>query len=361
MHIAVFPFEVERFDDIQGVYGRQIARHFVDELTRAGVETVRVQWFAQRGERKAHVVVEAPLPWDVQQHEMRTRSATLALTGHVRVQRGETTLALALRDDVAGEATDVPPSPRWQFEARVPRDTTPCMLERAVTQLLAHLQVPRPPASGSGACDDRPMDAWTEKLVDDDNNDLLALSSLASLAHPDFAWSHLLRKIALSPASQRPQLEARLQARIDGWENDFQGHLALRAQRALARHRRSHEATWRRVCTLAARLAATEALEEGLRAIIEYAPDAGKESVELGILLVSDHRPTEALTILQSATDHPQLGDVARTYLGVAFAKLGDLTTATEHWQRVTRSGTDKTVVALAREFLAKAQLPASS
>lgn len=384
MQIAVFPFEVERSDDLQGVFGRQIARYFVDGLQDSGVNAERIQWFAQRGGQRAHVVIESPLPWDVVAEELADVGASLALTGHVRVHRGETTLVLRLTEALGSDLASTPasarapdagagaplsltdggvssPAPRWIFEERAPRETTPCLLDRALRALLAHLNVPVSGERNPLDCHDVPMDAWTEKLLDDDNHDLVAVGSLASLAHPDHAWSHLLRHIALGPYSQRSSLELRLEQRIATWENGFQPHLALRAQRALARHRRSDVASWQRVCQLAARIHAPDALEEGLRALIRFAADPERASVELGILLVSSQRAKEAVRVLQHATHHPTFGDVATTYLGVAFAKLGDHDAATEHWQRVTHSGTDSKMVALAREFLSKSHLRASS
>src|SRR5690625_2222369 len=92
MNILIFPFYIERFDDMQGVYGRQIPHLLAAQLQEAGFNASSLTWFARRGETLAHVCAEASFPENVLSEEQRAHGAEAVLLGRVRVAPEDTHL-----------------------------------------------------------------------------------------------------------------------------------------------------------------------------------------------------------------------------------------------------------------------------
>lgn len=349
MKIAVFPLVTERTDDLQGVYSRQLSALLVDGLQRCGADATRRAWFAERANSRAHVVLEAPLPRDVLQHELKEASAEFALVGRSHIGAQEALLELALIDP---DRDDPDEAARWTFKKTRPGEEAPQLVHDAVVDLLTWLD--QPPCDGAPPNHDLTLHAWTQRLLDADANELAQAGGLASLAHPDHAWAHLYE--AFRHARHRICWERELHERIDHWQGLRQHHLALRALRALCRLHEDHEKDWQALAALADQLSEEEALEEALGALARCATDRARANLVLGVFLLRAKRADEAVIPLRRAAGTSDHRDAAETYLGLAFASLGDLGAAMQHWKRVAASGTDDNMVRIARENLARAE-----
>lgn len=355
MKIAVFPLQVERFDDLQGVYGRQIARTIARSLEVAGVEVDAVNWYARRGEERAHVVLEAPLPRDVVREELKRRGARYGLVGKVGVFGEESTLELLLVE--ASPAGMLSP---WSFSDRAPRESTPWLVDAAITSLLQFLQVPPPDHSDHPA--DIPFDAWTALLIDHDTQALLLEGGFASLEHPDHAWTHLARAISLLPRSLRSFAHEQLRTRVERWATEAQEareNLALRAQQALCELPDANENDWQGFAKIAHAAKALDFYEEALIGWTRVASRPEIPLLRLGIMLIQQERASAAIDALLRASHAPDIRDAAETWLGVALERSGEEQLASCYWQRVAESGTDSRMVEIARKLLRLPPLPA--
>lgn len=349
MKIAVFPLVTERKDDLQGVYSRQLSALLVDGLRRCGADATRRVWFAERGNQRAHIVLEAPLPRDVLLHELEDAGAALALVGRCVITAQQAELELALIDPEQDDPND---AARWTFKKTRPGDEAPLLVNDAVIDLLTWLE--EPPCDGAPPNHDLTLHAWTQRLLDADAQELVEAGGLASLAHPDHAWAHLFN--AYENARHRICWERELHERIDRWQDDGQHHLSLRALRALCRLHDDHEKDWQSLAALADQLNEEAALEEALNALARCSADTARANLVLGVFLLRARRADEAVVPLRRAADTTDHRDAAETYLGLAFASLGDLSAAMQHWKRVAASGTDVNMVRIARENLARAE-----
>lgn len=107
MTTLVFPLHVERFDDMQGMYGRQVARLISEQLTAANLRSTRLTWYAKSGEQRAHVAVEAPFPINVILEEAQAHQAQHVILGRLRVAPESTRLELAILDVEDSEHTPI--------------------------------------------------------------------------------------------------------------------------------------------------------------------------------------------------------------------------------------------------------------
>lgn len=347
MNIAIFPLQVQRFDDMQGVYGRQIAREIARALNAEGVGTEVIRWFARRGELRAHVVIEAPLPRDVVAEELARRGATLGLVGSVRIQQGESTLSLALvrLSETLGDV-DV----AFTFHESAPRESTLWLVDSAVDAILRHLGRPDPPQRE--AREDVPFEAWSALLVDQDTQSLLHEGGFESLEHPDHAWSHLARAIALLPWSQRRTRRDELRERIDAWNDQRNDDVVLRARSAMCELPDAREHDWQMLAIHAHDVHDLNIYERALRGWSRIASRPELPLLRLGIMLIREQRVQDAIDALLRASGSPEVRDAAETWLGVAYESSGDPHLASRYWQRVAESGTDSQMVELAKRFL---------
>lgn len=133
-NILIFPFYVERFDDMQGVYGRQIPHVLADYLNAASLQTEALSWFVRRAEHVAHVCVEAPFPQNVIEEEAQARGAEHILLGRVRVAPEDTQLQIAY---VAYPEEGAEPTREVLFDARDAMHALPALVQNAAEVLLA--------------------------------------------------------------------------------------------------------------------------------------------------------------------------------------------------------------------------------
>lgn len=348
MSIAVFPFQIERFDDAQGVFGRQIPQLLVQELQEAGLAATRITWYARRADQVAHVALESPLPYNVLQEEMAQHDAQVGVLGHVRVN-GETAslrIAILARNEQPESAQDV-------FDASAPRDMLPSLVQSAANALIRLLRGDDNFFSQSDR-GDTPFEAWNALLLDADSQDLIREGGLASLVHSDHAWAHLAQALPWLPSSMRNAQTEALRTRIAMWMRSRETHLAMRAQRTLARGLRHDEREWTRLTWLAERLHAREVCEEAMRALASCSSNPSRASLALGVFLVSTGRHDEAYFILHALANDPDYRDCAQTYLGIILASRGELKEATVHWQRVVQSGTNADMIEKSRRHLSR-------
>lgn len=195
MRVAVFPFEIKRIDDTQGVLGRQVPRTIVEALRAAGIASERPQWHTRAGDGAAHVTVEAPLPTNVVREVCEALTATHAVLGRVHVTGHRAFLALALApivDAPRDEASDAAPDAdddatetaaaaateaakedtleaTTLFEDDAPRDALPTLIREATAALIEALTGAAPPAPD----DDAPtLEAWLVDAIAEDGRDL---------------------------------------------------------------------------------------------------------------------------------------------------------------------------------------------
>jgi|GEM_PF-4756164 len=135
MNILIFPFYIERFDDMQGVYGRQIPHLLAAQLQEAGFNASSLTWFARRGETLAHVCAEASFPENVLSEEQRAHGAEAVLLGRVRVAPEDTHLQIAqwFASEDADEA-----STRILFDEHAAMHALPRLVQRAADAVQAH-------------------------------------------------------------------------------------------------------------------------------------------------------------------------------------------------------------------------------
>lgn len=131
MTTLIFPFYVERTDDMQGVYGRQVARILAETLQENGVKTKRIQWFAPKNDARSHVCIEAPLPRNIIDEEAAAHGAERVLLGRVRVAPEETMLKIVEHQPHG----DDEPIPRVKELGAI--HALPHMVERAAQTLLS--------------------------------------------------------------------------------------------------------------------------------------------------------------------------------------------------------------------------------
>lgn len=134
MTTLIFPLQVERFDDMQGVYGRQIARLIREHLHAANIPSTRLTWYAHKGDKLAHVTTEAPFPINVIQEEAQAHQAQTVVLGRVRVAPESTRLQLVLLAPEDPEHTTVE-----VFDETTAVHALPQMVERASTAVIQHL------------------------------------------------------------------------------------------------------------------------------------------------------------------------------------------------------------------------------
>lgn len=141
MTTLVFPLQVERFDDMQGVYGRQIARLISERLNASNVPSTRLTWYAKKGDQRAHVTVEAPFPINVIKEEAQAHKAQTVVLGRVRVAPESTRLQLVLLtpEDPEGTTVEV-------FDETTAVHALPQMVERASNAVLQKLSSANSPA-----------------------------------------------------------------------------------------------------------------------------------------------------------------------------------------------------------------------
>ena len=343
MRIAVFPFETTRDDDLQGVYARQVPRRLAAGLRDAGLDARPLSWLARRGDRWAHVVIEAPLPRDVVVEEAATADASHTLLGRVHVRVASAELELHLSRTAA---LDEP----WVWRASRPGDELDLLVHDGLCALLTELGR-RPPEAPEAPL---PLQALTEALVDADNTELVERGGLTSLRDEDDAWRHLVRAQELGDVDIA-QVRV-VEDRVLGWLADRRYHLALRALTGLARLLPADEERWGRVVALGETLEAWTEVEEALRTLTVVGRDLPRAHVALGVFLLQQQRAAEAVAEFTQAVDAPELRDAAETYLGLSLAAMGEVTRAIEHWRRVASSGSDTRMVRIAREQLARAE-----
>lgn len=347
MKIAIFPLQVQRFDDMQGVYGRQIAREIASTLEQEEVETVVVNWFAQRGDLRAHVVIESPLPRNVVAEEIVVRGSTYGLIGQTGIDGADASLSLALVEPTtAGDDVMV----RWTFADNAPRESTPWLIDQAVDSLVDFLR-PQTPSRRIPA-PDIPYDAWTALLIDRDTQALLHEGGFESLDHPDHAWSHLAQAITLLPWSQRNLQRDELRSRIESWYETRSDDVALRAQTAMCDLPDAREHDWQMLANQAQDAKNSSLYERALRGWTRVASCPEIPLLRLGIMLVREKRVPDAIPALEQAAMLPEMRDAAETWLGVAYETTGDFGLASHYWQRVAESGTDSRMVEIAKRFL---------
>lgn len=144
MRILIFPFYVERTDDMQGVYGRQVARLISEDLQKSGINTKHIQWLAPKGDAQTHVCIEAPLPRNILDEEAATHGADQVILGRIRVVPEQTLLEIVAH--LPHDADNAEPRPLFKEEGAV--HALPDMVERASAVLGAYLSgTPAPSAS----------------------------------------------------------------------------------------------------------------------------------------------------------------------------------------------------------------------
>lgn len=353
MSIAVFPFQIDRIDDSQGVFGRQVSQLIVEELCEAGLSAQRVTWYARKGEQVAHVALESALPRNVIVQELEARNASIAVLGQIRVTGETATLRLALLTLPIDEQASIDEAAEPIFEQSAPREMLPSMVENAVNALIRRLQGDDDFYSRSKR-GETPFEAWNALLLDADSQDLIQEGGYTSLRHADHAWVHLTEALPWLPASAQPQTLTHLRRRIARWVRHGQQALALRAQRALAQFLRRDEGEWRRLLWLGEELQRDDVQAEATHALSLYSADPARASLALGRFLVATDRHDEAYLILRTLANHPSYQDSARTYLGIILAARGELQEASAHWQRVIHSGTNADMIEKSRRYLSR-------
>lgn len=357
MHVAIFPFEIERIDDAQGVFGRQIPQILADELQTASIESEAVRWFAKRGEQIAHVTLEAALPINVIQEEMEKIGATIALLGRIRVTGQDAYLSLALHGWEDAPSTDDSDAPTVIFDEECPREMLPSLVESAANTVIRLLRQNDDFFSRSGR-GDTPFEAWNSLLLDMDTQELVEQRGFACLAQPDHAWTHLADALPSMPASIRSGYIELLKSRISVWVSRRHWPIAFRAQYRLTTLLKRDENEWTLLCWLAEKQRNTKVVEEALRALAIYSKDIAKASLTLGVFLASSGRYDEAEALLSPLTDHHEHADIAQTYLGITLAHRGMLPEASAYWQHVVHSGTNRDMVETARRHLYRTLAP---
>lgn len=136
MTTLIFPLHIERFDDMQGMYGRQIAQLLSDRLADATFSAKRLTWYAHKGDQVAHIAVEAPFPQNVVREEALAHNADTVVLGRVRVAPESTRLQLAV---LSGPDLDQPPTEVFDETGAV--HALPQMVERA-SDALVHALLP---------------------------------------------------------------------------------------------------------------------------------------------------------------------------------------------------------------------------
>lgn len=351
MSIAVFPFQIERTDDAQGVFGRQVSKLIFEELQEAELTVQRVTWFAKKGENVAHIALESALPRNVIVQELIDRDATIAVLGQIRVTGESAALQLALL--TRAEDPSKHDAIEDVFEATAPREMLPSMVDSAANALIRRLKGDDDFRSQSKR-GEMPFEAWNALLLDADAQDLVREGGHTSLREQDHAWQHLTDALPWLPSSAQPQTSSRLRHRITRWVREGQHALALRAQRALARLLRNDEAEWQRVLWLSAELGHEEIHAEAACALSRCSIDPSRAALTLGRFLVATDRHDEAYVILDVLKSHVAHQDCARTYLGIILAQRGELQEASAQWQRVIHSGTNADMIEKSRRYLAR-------
>lgn len=330
MSLLFFPLQTRRTDAHRGLLARQIARAVQEGLGCPG-ETAR--WIVRRGPHVAHVLIETPLPNDVVQTECSDRGADLAVHGSLFIDEPTVEVRWTLTD-ASGART-----------VSVTADGVLHAIDASGRALAAALD------TEWSAAHLPPAVAAVDWLADRDNEELVDAAGPSAVQPAAAAYEGLLNVARVAPEFT-PALTT-LRARRTTWAATG-ASVALELAAALAAVTRN-DADYDAWAGLAEATEDADQEERALSAWSRTTAQPARVRVRLGKLLIRLRRSREALPLLEEARDDAEFQDAALTYLGVAFAEVGEIGRAVELWRQVADEGNDQGFVRLAREHLQRA------
>lgn len=168
MTVAIFPFQVDRTDDLQGVYGRQIPQYIGRCLRDAGVLVTPVQWSVYQDDTWSHVTLESPLPSNVLREEMTAHHADTAILGqtYVSADRASLSLAVVAANGNSFEINEV-------FQETTTMYVFVDLVHRAIAALHHKLTLEKRPVLDA----DQDFGTWSNALIDADKLQLERVQS----------------------------------------------------------------------------------------------------------------------------------------------------------------------------------------
>lgn len=329
MSLLLFPLQTRRTDATRGAIARQVPRAIAMGIPDARV----VSWTVRRGPHVAHVLVETALPLEVVRGEMAAHGASHGVIGTLDLEAPDVNITLQLV---------------------TPTDAEPLPVVTATTLREAVQAAGTAVAAAAGSAWDgthvppEAVDAW---LADLDNSVLVEAGGTGAVHPARAAFASLIEVVQAAP-DFTPALDELRTRRATWAEAASDVALELAAELAAATGEDGDYEAW---AELAEANDDSATQERALAAWSRTTARPARARVQLGKLLIRLRRSREAMPLLEEATEDAEWRDAAVTYLGVAFASVGEIGRAVELWRRVADEGSDQGFVRLAREHLQRA------